>query len=282
MKKVLITGGSGGLAKAIIKAIESLGSYELYVSCRKKDTDYNLVCDVTDEKQLLSLLDSVDPDLIIHLAATFSSDFNHAYQTNVQSTQHILEYIKKHKKNTRVLLIGSAAEYGLVQMNDNPISEEHVLKPVSVYGITKSWQTQLIGMYCADGVDVLCARIFNLYGENIADRLFAGYLQHQMKAVLAGVQSKIDVGNLSNTRDYISTTDAANQIMGIISLGKSGSIYHVASGIPIVMRDFAIQQLHAYGLDSRVLQEKECFFHTKGFDVSVIFADLSKTKKLLQ
>ncbi len=282
MKKVLITGGSGGLAKAIIEAIESLSSYELYVSCRRKDTDYNLLCDVTDEKQLLSLLDSVDPELIIHLAATFSSDFNHAYQTNVQSTQHMLEYIKKHKKNTRILLIGSAAEYGLVQVNENPIAEEHVLKPVSVYGITKSWQTQLIGMYAEDGVDVLCARIFNLYGENISDRLFPGHFQNQIRQVLAGGLSKIDVGNLSNIRDYISTMDAANQIMDIISLGKSGGIYHVASGIPIVMRDFAIKQLHTHGLDSSVLREKESFFHTKKFDVPVLFADISKTKKLLE
>jgi len=280
MKRVLITGGLGVLAKAVIKKFEELGRYNIFISSRRNNNDNNLICDVTDPNQFLNTMQYTDPDIIIHLAATYSGHFKDAYQTNVQSTKYILDYVKDSKKHIRVLIIGSAAEYGMVKSDDNPILEEQLLNPVSVYGITKSWQSLLMGMYVNSGVDVVCARIFNLYGEGISNHLFVGYLNNQIEEVLSGKQSKIEVGNLSNVRDYISVTEAAQKIINIIFYGKAGNVYNVASGIPIVMRDFAINLLNLNGLDSSVLREKETFFHRSNTDVPIIFADTKKATAL--
>lgn len=280
MKRVLIIGGTGALGRAVVKHIEKLQKYNMFVSSRIKKNCSNLICDISQHIQLLNMLKYTNPDIIIHLAATYSCDFNEAYKTNVQSTKYILDYVKDNKKHVRVVIIGSAAEYGMVKPDDNPISEEQLLNPVSVYGITKSWQSLLMGMYTNSDVDIVCARIFNLYGEGMSERLFAGYLYNQIAAVLSGKKSKIDVGNLSHVRDYISVDEAAQQVMDIILYGKTGEIYHVANGVPVTIKDFAISLLNLRGLDSSVLQEREDFFHQGNTDVPVIFADIQKIKKL--
>ena len=280
MKKVLVTGASGALAAAIIKRLKLQGDHVI-TSSRSKGSDCNITCDVRYKKQILNMLHSSDLDVIVHLAATFSDDFNEAYKVNVLPAQYMLEFLKNSKKKTRIVLIGSASEYGIVHSEENPISEDHILAPVTPYAISKAWQTQLMGMYAIAGVDAVCARIFNLYGEGIKNKLFAGYLQNQILEVLAGKQSKIIVSNLSSIRDYISTTEAAEQIASIINYGKTQNIYHVASGMPITMRDFAFKQLLLNGLDRNILEERKLFVNSGGIEVSIIFADMKKTEKLM-
>jgi nucleoside-diphosphate-sugar epimerase len=280
MKRVLITGGYGALGTAVVKHIKKFQKYNIFISSRVKKNNDNLICDISNHNQLLDMLEYIKPDLIIHLAATYSCNFNESYQTNVQSTKCILDYIKTNKKQIRILIIGSAAEYGMVKPDENPIAEDHVLKPFSIYGIIKSWQTLLMGAYVNSGIDVVCARIFNLYGEGISEHLFAGYFYKQIVEVASGRQSKIEVGNLSNIRDYISVDEAAQQIIDIMFFGNTGEVYHVARGIPIIMREFAIYLLRLKGLDSNVLLEKENFFHEPKNTLPVIFADVRKTKLL--
>ena len=125
--------------------------------------------DVRDRSRFVSAIDSVEPDLVLHLAATFANDFDEAYSVNVAATRHLLDKVEQSGRRTRILLVGSAAEYGVVRSDENPIREDRVLAPVSIYGLTKAWQTQLAGLYASRGVDVVVARIFNLDGPGLSN-----------------------------------------------------------------------------------------------------------------
>ena len=174
MKRVLVTGGTGALGRAVIARMHKSGSYQVAAVGRQRNDDPSGIrCDVRNPEQLSAALDRAKPDCVLHLAATFSGDLNEAYAVNVAPAQRILEWVQRNGLKTRVILIGSAAEYGVVKPNENPIREDHVLAPISVYGISKAWQSQLLGFYTYQGVDVVCARIFNLYGPGVSDRLFA-------------------------------------------------------------------------------------------------------------
>jgi GDP-4-dehydro-6-deoxy-D-mannose reductase len=232
--------------------------------------------------QLSAAFQRADPDLVLHLAATFSGELAEICAVNVEPARHLLDLVRRSGNRARVVLIGSAAEYGVVSPGENPLREDHVLMPVSAYGVSKAWQTQLMGLYCSDGVDVICARVFNLWGPGVSDRLFAGRLRRQIDEVLAGTRGRIEVGPTNAVRDYLSTAEAAVQLMAIASRGKAGQVYHVASGIPVTVRDWMVQQLNMAGLDASLVQESPGLSNRSGYDVPEIYADVSKTRGLLE
>lgn len=287
MKRVLITGGSGALGQAVIYLLKRLQTYQIFVtSSRIYSNLHNQIsislCDFRDLKQLTAAFNLARPDLILHLGATFTEDLSEAYAVNVAPAAHLLELVHTSKSRTRVVLIGSAAEYGVVKPEENPLNEEHALCPVSTYGVSKAWQTQLVGLYANRGIDVICLRIFNLFGAGISQKLFAGRIQNEINAVKLEQKSTIDVGCLDAIRDYISTDEAARQLIMIAERGISGNIYHIGSGQPITMRDFLVAQLKLHGLSASLIREAPVNSNRSGYDVPMIFASMQKTQHLEQ
>jgi nucleoside-diphosphate-sugar epimerase len=169
-----------------------------------------------------------------------------------------------------------------VHPDENPVREDRVLRPVSVYGMTKAWQTQLAGLYAARGVDVAVARVFNLEGPGMSERLFVGRLQKQIQEVLAGSRQVIELGPLDATRDYLSTAEAAEQLLAIAAYAPAGSIHHVASGVPVTMRALMERMLAASGLDAGIVRENRELSNRSGYDVPAIYADVGATMALLK
>jgi nucleoside-diphosphate-sugar epimerase len=233
--------------------------------------------DCTDCSQIDEIIRRFAPDVIVHLAATLTAEFDSAYALNVCSSRFILESVERAKLRTRTVLIGSAAEYGIVAPEENPISVSRRLDPVSIYGLTKAWQTQLMTMFAARGLDVLVARIFTLDGPGLSTSLFAGRVRRQAEELLAGKSGKIVVGPLSAVRDYISTDDGAEQVIAVARSGSAGRVYHVASGIPLAMGDLLDRILREFGLDRSHVDSLPANTNRKGLDVPIIYADLSRT-----
>jgi nucleoside-diphosphate-sugar epimerase len=276
--RCLLTGAGGALGRAMLSCLQTKKCQ--IISCQKSNGDCQF--DVRDSTRFSQLISHSKPDLIIHLAASFSNDFEEAYAINVEAVRRLLDFIEDSRCRTRVVLIGSAAEYGIVRPEESPITEQHVLSPVSNYGMTKAWQTQLATLYASRGVDVLVARVFNLYGPGLSERLFVGRVQKQIGEVLAGDKSVIEVGPLTAVRDYISTADAANQIMAIAEHGLSGQVYHVASGKSVTMREILMHYLDEYHLDASIVRESSAASNRAGYDVPLIYADIEKTLKLMK
>lgn len=212
-RRVLITGASGTLGQALMTRLAANPSdVVIFAPSRSNDCD---PLDLRHRDQIVHTIERTRPDLIMHLAATFSNDFDEAYAVNVNATRHMLKAAEDSGLSTRIVLIGSAAEYGLVSVEENPIVEGRVLRPVSIYGMTKAWQTELAYVHAIRGVDVVVARIFNLIGSGLSERLFIGRLYKQVDELLRGERVRIEVGPLSAVRDYISIDDAITQLLVI-------------------------------------------------------------------
>ena len=153
---------------------------------------------------------------------------------------------------------------------------------MTVYGLTKAWQTQLGLMHARHGADVVVARLFNLLADGLSDRLFIGRVQQQISAVERGAQSSIEVGPLDAVRDYITDTNAVDQILAIAELGSAGGIYNVGSGQPICIRDILTQMLHERGLQMCIVREQLSASTHHGYDVPVAYADMDFTGQLLK
>jgi UDP-glucose 4-epimerase len=81
-----------------------------------------------------------EPDLIIHCAGSGSVGFSmlhpsQDFDRTVLTTRDVLEYVRLHRPNAKVVLASSASVYG--NATTMPICVTESLRPVSPYGMHK-------------------------------------------------------------------------------------------------------------------------------------------------
>jgi nucleoside-diphosphate-sugar epimerase len=214
------------------------------------------VCDLRDQGAVDKLLRAVKPDQIYNVAGTITNNYNDCYDSNVIITKNLLDVMVSMESKGRLLLVGSAAEYGLVSFDDLPIKETQPPNPVSMYGMTKVYQSVLMKTYrMLYNLDVVMVRPFNLIGEGISENLFPGRLQRSIEDLKAGRIERIKTGSLSARRDYISINDALWNYQLVMNAGIPGEVYNIGSGKSILLRDLLKDILKEQGLDMSVVEE---------------------------
>jgi GDP-4-dehydro-6-deoxy-D-mannose reductase len=239
-KKVLITGISGFVGSCLRKVIDARFSNTKIFGIDKigeiSDNE-GIVLDLIDLITLQQFIHDIQPDYIFHLAGIiYSQDWNTLYQCNVQATINLIEAVRESSPHCRIIISGSAAEYGNVAECDLPINENHPTKPVSPYGVSKLWQTVVAQYYAKRGVDVVIGRLFNLLGRGVSENLVIGSIIKQMKEIKNGqAEPRIFLGNTKTKRDFLDLTDACNGLCHLALEGRTREIYNICSGssVPI-------------------------------------------------
>jgi len=213
-------------------------------------------CDLTDHKAVSKVLHEIRPTRVFHLSGTFANDFDIDYAGNVTTTRNLLDAVRRLETNKcRVLIVGSAAEYGRVDEGEESVPESYALRPMGIYGLTKVFQTSLAQFYVrVHGLDVVIVRPFNLIGPGISNRLFVGKLHEQILAVRRGESPGVELGDLSGARDFVDVTDALAGYIIALERGSSGEVYNVGTGkltsIEYLVRLF----LARYGMDRHAIR----------------------------
>lgn len=279
--KALITGANGFTAYYLVEHLKNNPNLDLYFTTRKIQEINTFRCDLIDAKSVNDLIQQIKPDRIYHLAGSFTNDYSIDYDNNVLCTRNILESLCQSQLQCRVLLIGSSAEYGLIEEEDNPIKEEHPLNPVSIYGLTKVYQTYLMKFYCqVHNLDIVMARTFNLLGKNISRQLFIGRVYQQIEEYKSGKINKIVLGDLKSKRDYLDVQKAVRHYEAIMAYGKTGEIYNVGSGSSVILSDLLEKILLDDDLKMDIVETRPRD-HSNKINVNNIFSDLSKIQLLL-
>ena len=282
MKRALVTGANGALGRVLAARLAAAPGWSVVATSRHAVGPGVEPLDVQCGDSVARTIARTRPDVVFHLAASFSADFDEAYASNVGGTRNLLAALAATAGGPRLVLLGSAAEYGLVRPEENPIRECQPLRPMTVYGLTKAWQTQFGLMHAAQGADVVVARLFNLLADGMSDRLFVGRVQRQIAAVQADPRAAIEVGSLEAVRDYVPVADAVDQLLAIATCGRSGTAYHVGSGRPVRMRDLLSSMLAERGLDMSIVREASPSATHRGYDVPVAYADMTATDALVK
>jgi GDP-4-dehydro-6-deoxy-D-mannose reductase len=276
---VLVTGASGFSGKHLVESLRKENICIFSTSLSVSEGENSSPCDLLDYKSVLTLLYNVQPCQIYHLAGSFTNRFDIDFQTNVLTTKNIINAILELKIKCRLLLVGSAAEYGKILNHENPVSEKHILNPISWYGLTKLYQTNLMSFYDqVNDVDIVMARSFNLYGEGISPDLFVGTVLEQIQQVKKGVKSGIKVGYLGNKRDYLHIEEAVKYYRKIMDNGDSGMIFNVGRGSSIYIHELLKTILEKYELNMDVVETSS----TEAIDqeVSDIYANVDRLLSL--
>ncbi len=279
--RVLITGAMGfsgqGLYKVLIKN-KALSIFISDIHINKADNYFD--CDLTNFPSVTKLIKTVKPNQVFHFSGSFSNEFCKDFEINVLATKNLLESIKNSNLSCRILLVGSAAEYGNVSLNNDSIKESQLLNPISFYGLTKVFQTNLMSYYVnAYSMDIVMARPFNIYGKNISENLFVGKVYQQIKLLKEGKIEKIVLGNLENRRDYISLKDTLIHYITIMKRGESGQIYNVGNGVSIKTKQILDKILDEENIDPSLV-ESRISQHPEKPDIENICANITKLKNL--
>lgn len=281
---ILVTGASGFVGSHLLAYLRAHSNARCIGLTRTRSkNDDTVVCDLNNSEQVNETIKRLQPSVIFHTAGSFSNIFEVDLQNNVLSSKNMLDAVIEHQPASRILLMGSAAEYGEIKRHENPIAEDHPLQPVSIYGWSKAAQTQLAHLYFKTyGLDIVIARTFNLSGQGVSDKLFAGRVEQQIRAVQEGKAEKISVGNLDAGRDYIDIEKACALYDLIAAKGVAGEIYNVGSGTAISMRKLLCKLLYQAGLDESIVEENTHGKNTPHSEVSVIYANIDKIMQLTE
>ena len=148
MKKILITGGAGYVGTAILKLFKDLnyditiydnllyGGNSLLPYVRNKNIKF-VNGDIRDNKKLKKYVDK--SDIIIHLAAIVGfpacrKDPVLAEEVNYRGTLNLIKNVKS--KDQLLISASTGSNYG--DLFSEICTEESPLKPLSVYGVTKT------------------------------------------------------------------------------------------------------------------------------------------------
>lgn len=180
MKKILVTGASGWLGTAIVKALLARGDAvigtDIVISpaTTALATRYPaltaVAADLCEWPQVLRLLNDHRPDAVIHAAAIVGvvqcADIPvKANRVNVEGSINLFEAMRLAGVK-RIVHVSTEETYG--DFTAPSIDEEHPQKPVSVYGATKLAVEHYGRMYSRDhGLECINVRTCWVYGPHL-------------------------------------------------------------------------------------------------------------------
>ena len=226
MKKLLLIGGTGFVGNhigSLFKNSHTVVSTGSEVDIRSVDNLY-------------SLIENVNPDLVINLAAitTIKESFEDPYKTynvNFLGTLNLLSALRRNNFSGRLLFISSSEVYGLVNEDKLPIYENTCTKPVNPYAVSKVASESLCYQWNkTENFEILIARPFNHIGPGQSDRFSISNFGKQVAKIKLGIDKPIiKVGDVSTVRDFTDVRDVANAYKLLLTNGNSGDIYNICS-----------------------------------------------------
>jgi UDP-glucose 4-epimerase len=283
--------GSGNLgSKEPIR--QDLGIYKGSLKFFKKD--------IRDKKSLVEIIEDEKIDVCVHLAAKVGvpDSIKNPEQTidvNVNGTCSLLEACSVKKVKT-FIFASSAAVYGSVQ--SLPVSEKHVLHPLSTYGASKVAGEALVSAYgnTLRIKNTVSLRIFNVYGRNQTSR-YAGVVTKFISRLNRGLPPII-YGDGKQTRDFIAVEDVVSSILAASKLlertdnqrkelkpgfrqesaSHSHKIFNIGSGIPTTIYDLAKIMIKTYGARMQPLFRNK----SNEGEIRYIYPDISKSEHYLR
>lgn len=215
--------------------------------------------DLRDDAHVAEAVARARPDLVIHLAAishlpTAAGTPSLAWDVNVTASVRLLHQLgQAHAAGTlspRVLIIGSAEQYGRQAEDTGPIREDAPLLPRTVYAATKvAQEVAALQAWRASGLPVIAVRPFNHSGAGQDARFLLPALAARALALrTAPAGTPLVLGNTSPVRDFLHVDDVVAAYIALGRHGVPGEAYNVASGTGRSVRTVAERFLARLGL----------------------------------
>ncbi len=251
--KALITGITGFAGSHLAEYLLALGNYEVIGTWRHRSPMENLTrevqssvtlveCELRDTVAVENTIRDIRPDYVFHLAAqsfvptSWVSPID-TIQNNIISQLNIFEAVRSLGLETVIQLACSSEEYGHVNPEEVPITEDNPLRPLSPYAVSKVAQDLMGYQYNKSyGLRTIRTRAFNHTGPRRGEVFVTSNFAQQVARIEKGLQAPVlRVGNLDAKRDFTDVRDTVRAYVALSLKGEPGEVYNIAtnSSIPI-------------------------------------------------
>jgi len=276
--KAVVTGARGFVGRHLTRHLA-----ELDVDVVSLDVDDAQPVDITDRDGVARRIAEESPDVVYHLAARSHvgaswTDGDALTDVNVGGTRAVVDACVA-ASVARVLVVGSAEQYGTVAPESIPIDEHTECRPLSPYGKSKvAAETVALAAYREHGLAVVCTRAFNHTGPGQS----AAFLVPGLAARIAAAEradpdragaDDITLGNGDPVRDFSDVRDIVRAYALLAEHGVPGEAYNVCSGRGVRVGDVARQLLARARRPLRVVTAADL---VRAVDVPVLVGDPSK------
>jgi nucleoside-diphosphate-sugar epimerase len=230
MRRVVVTGASGRLGRAVVTELRSTGRFDVigFVSPRVAPGAEEVAVDLLSATSIQEAMDAVKPDAVVHVGgrvptnATSAADFavHHSSTTAIVDATAAWE--------PRLILASTAAVYGA--QGARSFREDDRLDLGSDYAASKFAAEQALS---ASSGETVSLRIFNVFGPGFDDSIVTklDVATKDRPAPLRGWRSFI--------RDYIHVSDVAVAMRLAVecTLPARHLTLNIGSGVPTSNRD---------------------------------------------
>lgn len=248
MKRVLLTGARGFVGSNCLAPLLARG-YEVHAVCRARDAietpgPMNPTkngagvmwheADLLDDQQVATLLGTVRPTHLLHLAWVVTPGAFWASPLNWSWADASLKLLAAFGSvgGQRAVMVGSCSEYA--PSANLCVEGQTPLAPTTIYSACKAGLSVMLPAFARQyGVaSAAWARVFYLYGPGEpAERLAPSVI----RALLRG--EAIPCSHGEQVRDFLYIEETADALAALLDSPVTGAV-NIASGLPITLRAF--------------------------------------------
>lgn len=225
---------SGFTGRYLAHELESAG-YEVHgIGSTPSPIPNYHVADLACPEALEFVINSIEPDIVVHLAAIAyvahgsAEDF---YKVNLIGTYNLLHALGKAKRPPRSILLASSANvYGNAAVE--LIDENTPTVPANDYAVSKLAMEHMARLWM-DKLPILIARPFNYTGVGHGNAfLLPKIVDHFRRGA-----KEIELGNIEVWRDFSDVRSIVEAYRRLIESGRTGDVINICSGASYSLKE---------------------------------------------
>lgn len=262
---LLVTGSSGVLGSNLVKYIDKVGKCNIYgFDLNPNFESSNFMKkffrgDIRDSKLVRKILEETNPSVIFHTIGIYYGSCLKKADINLLGYMNLMERMKELSLESKVIVVGSSAMYGIPKKNELPVRECKNLTPVNIYGFSKKWQEEIALHYFNEfSIKTICTRPCNYIGKNVNPNLLPGLLNNKFKQKNKQKEIKIDLRSLNDVRDYIDIRDVCSALFSLVNSNVTiGDVFNISPNNGISNENLVQLYSKVSGLDYQLRSDKE-------------------------